>query len=360
MNMKLPKREKAFIDKLKIVFHKDDIDAEVSESIKEALDELVAGQMASAISTQRKGFQRRYRVPLNEHHALIVEVLPNTPLRTDWHMAWEYNPSKLTETERDGLVVLARQILGSRFNHLLSNACIKELHVAVDFKVHISEVAVEVIDKAVSATWGKCFGSDGMLQTLYFGSSASEHHLTAYDKSAQVLAAYAAKPHVKLKMVADKAAKQSPRMRLEDRQRPTRNPVPLHRLDELRQPFEGAHVFSFDEAKVDLKSSIHRVALELAKERGLQAAIKVLGKSEREGFRKALMRSQVDWWDARKYGAQLEAALKAIGLFPDSAFDTAARQTCLVERRYQERKQGRQEGGGTASPLDLSDLEDDD
>lgn len=358
--MKLPKREKAFIDKLKIVFHKDDIEPERSESIKEALDELVAARKASAISTQRKGFQHRYRVPLNERHALIVEVAPNTPHRTDWHMAWEYNPSQLNEAEREGLVILARQILGNRFNQLLSNGCIKELHVAVDFKVHISEVAVEVLDKAVSGAWGKGFGSDGMLQTMYFGSSKSEHHLTAYDKSAQVLAAYAAKPHVKLTMVAEKAAGQKPRLRLEDRQRPTRNPVPLHRLDELRRPFEGVHVFSYAEAELDLQTSLHRVALELAKERGLQAAIKVLGKAEREGFRKALMRSQVDWWDARKYGAQLEAALKAIGLFPDSAFDTAVRQTCLVERRYQERKQNQQGSGETMQPLDLSDLEDDD
>ena len=112
--------------------------------------------------------------------------------------------------------------------------------------------------------------------------------------------------------------------------------------------------------QLDLRSSLHRVALELAKERGLQAAIKVLGKSEREGFRKALMRSQVDWWDACKYGAQLEAALKGIGLFPDSAFDIAARQTCHAERRYQERKLGRQGSSGKASPLDLSDLEEDD
>lgn len=249
--MKLPKQQKAFIDKLKIVFHKDDIDEETGESIIESLDELVTGKKASAISTRRKGFQRRYRVPLNERHALIVEVQPNTPNRTDWHMTWEYNPSKLTEAERAEMAVLARQILGNRFNHLLSNACIKELHVAVDFKVHISEVAVEVIDKTVSATWGKNFGSDGLLQTLYFGSSKSEHHLTVYDKSAQVLAAYAAKPHVTLQMVTDKAAKQSPRMRLEDRQRPTRNPVPLHCLYELRRPFEGVWVFSYEEAKFE-------------------------------------------------------------------------------------------------------------
>lgn len=344
--MKLPKYDKAFADKLKIVFHKADVDGEVADAVIEVLNDLVAVGRAKRISSQGKGYRDRFRIPLDSHTAnayndahLVVALNPTRPDRTEWHMTWENNPSRLDKDGRKRLRALARELLGPAAQRLLVNACVQEVHTTIDFPVHISEVAIEVEDKNSAGAWGKRFADHGLLQTLYFGSSSSDHQLCVYDKRAELLAAFASRPDVKLDMVKDKVDKNIKRLRIEDRQRAAPTPVPLHRLADLREPFAGMHIYSYSEAELDLNTTLHKVTLELAKERGLQAALKLLGKSERETFRRALARCRVDWWNASTYAGAVTAVVKATGLFPEEAFDVLSRQSSYAEQLYQERKQ---------------------
>lgn len=357
--MKLPPTNRAVADKLKIVFASDDLLGDTADAITSTLDDLASTGRATKLSTQQKGYRNRYRVPITEDDALIVEINPNRPEHTEWAMTWEYNPAHLhKKSQRQAMMDLAREILGTDSKRLLSNVSIYLIHIAVDFLGKLDDIAIESRDKSSCGSWGKRFHANGRLQTLYFGSSETDHHQTAYAKSDEMLAALARKPGTTLSQVAAAAKNLTPQIRLEDRQRLSRCPVPLHRLDDLREPFAGFHIYSFQEADEKITDPLGRMTLALAKSEGLQRAIQLLSKSERETFRKKIARCQVEWWDAAVYRAAVRKTLKATGLFSDSAFDLDTITDQRVENRYQMRK-GRAANRGTGKD-NFVGLDDDD
>lgn len=356
--MKLPPLTKAVADKLKIAFACDDISSGLAEEITTGLNDLVSNDRATVISTNKKGYRNRYRIPLNDDgDSLIIDINPHDPQRTYWRMVWEYNPSKLNKDQRIALMLLAKEILGTDYRRLLSNVCICELHVAVDFPVKISEVAIESRDKSASAVWGKTIDGRGLLQTLYFGSSTTDHHQTAYDKRDEVLAALVRKHRTTLSKLSASADGMDERLRLEDRQRLSRCPVPLHRLDDLREPFAGFHIYTYEDAETHLHDQVGRLVLAVAKAQGLQVALKLLDKSSKETVRRALAKCQVDWWQASTYSRAVHKVLAATGLFPKDAFDADGREHTELERRYQLRKAAAR-ARGTAKPGRVIDLDD--
>jgi hypothetical protein len=359
--MKLPPTNRAVADKLKIVFSSDDLLGDTADAITGTLDDLASTGRATKLSTQQKGYRNRYRVPITDDDALIVEINPNRPKHTEWAMTWEYNPAHLrTKSQRQAMRDVAREILGTDSKRLLSNVSIYLIHIAVDFPGKLDDIAIESRDKSSCGAWGKRFHANGRLQTLYFGSSETDHHQTAYSKSDEMLAALARKPRTTLSQVTAAAKELTPQFRLEDRQRLTRCPVPLHRLDDLREPFAGFHIYSYDEADEHITDTLGRMTLALAKSEGLQRAIQLLSKSERETFRKKLARCQVEWWDAALYLSAVRKTLSATGLFSDSAFDVDAKTGQQVENRYQMRK-GRAAKRSTGPDYSLGlDDEDDD
>ena len=335
---------KAFCDKLKIVFHVHDLSGGVAKQIDRVLRDLLTAKpiigvpAATRIAHQAKAYRHRYRVPLNDRgDALIIELRPNRPDHTCWAMTWEYNPSHLTKEERKAFITLTRTILGSSAQRLLDRAAVYEPHTAIDFPVELADVAIENRDKSACGAWGKSFAAGGRLQTQYFGSSASDAHDIAYDKRDEILAALASKPGVTLRAVADKAAKGKPRLRLENRQRLSRCPVPLHRLDDLREPFAGFHIYSFDTARDVLTDNLGRTVLALAQAVGLQAALGTLDKRGRETIRSALAETLVEWCDDRVYAQAIEQVVKDSCLLSDRAFDRSDKFIRDAERWYRER-----------------------
>ena len=337
--MNLPPTHRAVADKLKIVFASDDLVGDTAEAITSTLDDLASTGRTTKLSTQQKGYRNRYRVPITELDALIVEINPNRPKFTEWAMTWEYNPAHLRKkSQRQAMRDVAREILGTDSKRLLSNVSLYLIHIAVDFPGKLDDIAIESRDKSSCGAWGKRFQANGRLQTLYFGSSETDHHQTAYSKSDEMLAALARKPRTTLSQLTAAAKELAPQFRFEDRQRLTRCPVPLHRLDDLREPFAGFHIYSYEEADEKITDTLGRVTLALAKSEGLQRAIQLLSKSERETFRKKLARCQVEWWDAALYQSAVRKTLSATGLFSASAFDVDAKAGQQVENRYQMRK----------------------
>ena len=264
---------------------------------------------------------------------------------------------------RKGLKELATEILGTDSQALLSRACIYEHHIAIDFPIDIADIAIESRDKSACGAWGKTIGSNTRLQTLYFGSASSDHHQIAYDKRAEILYALTQKPETKLKHLADRTAELGPRLRVEDRQRLSRCPVPLHRLRDLREPFSGFHIYSYDLAASRLKSTQEQLVLALAKTVGLQAALKHLSKSERETARRALAKCQVEWWEPSTYSQAITSVLQATKLFPLAAFELAGPHQRPAEYRYVERQAGEAARGTKRarafSGLDVSGDDDD-
>ena len=357
--MKLLPYTKAACDKLKIVFHADDVDGEVAESIVSVLDEFELEGDARRLSSQGKAYRARYRVAINDRDGLVVEITPTRPDNTEWAMTWEYTPSHLLKADREQLGVIANKILGSDAQRLLSNSEVYEEDVAIDFPVDIADVAIESRDKSSCSTWGKSQGADSRLQTLYFGSWSSVQHQTAYDKIAELEYQLAKRSTAKLSDMVDKAKRLGPRLRIEDRQRLSRCPVPLHRLGDLREPFAGFHIYSFAGAREYLTDPLGKVTLALAKAMGLQSALKELPKAERERVRHALATSHVEWWDASVYTGAMTSVLKATGLFPAYAFDPVGRANSAPERRYLARKQRTSKRGARSSYFGGLDDEDD-
>lgn len=260
--MKLPPTNRVVADKLKIVFSSDDLLGNTAESITCTLDDLVRASSATKLSTQQKGYRNRYRVRITDDDGLIVEINPNDPSRTNWAMTWEYNPAHLRrKSQRQTMRELAREILGTDSKRLLANASVSVIHLAVDFAGKLDEIAIESRDKSSCGAWGKRFHANGRLQTLYFGSSATDHQQTAYSKSDEMLAALARKPRTTLSQLTGAAKGLGNQFRLEDRQRLTRCPVPLHRLDDLREPFAGFHIYSYKEADEHITDTLGRMTL---------------------------------------------------------------------------------------------------
>jgi hypothetical protein len=247
--------------------------------------------------------------------------------------------------------VLAKEILGTDSQRLLSNVSVYLLHVAVDHEVEVADVAIESRDKSTSGCWGKTINAKGRLQSQYFGSSASDQHQIGYDKRDEVLAALARRPGTKLSQVKAEADNLTPRLRLEDRQRLSRCPVPLHRLADLREPFAGFHIYSYVDAEAELADETGRLILALAKAEGLQRVLKLLERKSRDKVRSALAKCRVEWWDADVYRKAVRQVVFATGLFPKAAFDKNERAATQVESRYQARKQRAEKRGAKADPF---------
>jgi len=363
--MKLIKRKRAVADKLKLVFHANDVAGANAEYITRVLDDYVQQELATTLSVQQKAYANRYRVPLDEEgSALFIEVNANQPERNPMALTFEWTPSHLKLAGRNKLRTVVPEILGTQSSRILTNALVYNLDIAIDFPVDIQDVAIELEGKSVCGVWGKSWGKGPHLQTLYFGSSASDHHATAYDKLAELHSQLSSSPPTAdktttLKRLVDRATLQGPRLRLEDRVRLGRCPVPLHRLDAVRDPFAGFHVYAFAEAEARASNNWQRLTIALAKAVGLAAAAKHLTKSERETMRKLLAKCQVEWWDAAKYRSAVTDVLKDLRLFPDAAFDTATRSSSECETLYQERLARKTQRGKSSTVTGLSKADED-
>ncbi len=337
--MRLLPFKRAALDKLKFAFAQDDIEAH-AQSITTTLDDMVRSKRATTLSSQAKGYNNLYRVPLTSDDALIVEINVNRPDHAVWGLTMKYTPSHIRKSQRKDVVAIVNEILGTNARELLGNAALYEVDVAVDFEVELRDVAIEARDKLSCGAWGKTFGGKNILQALYFGSSASDSQFIAYDKAAELHSQLAKMKDrsVELKRIVEKSSSQGARLRLEDRRSLSRVPVPLHRLSDIPAPFSGFHVYSFKEADSKVKNSMERQTLALAKAVGLQSALLGLEKRERESMRRKLSGCQVDWWNSSHYAKALETGLKATGLFPDDAFDKAGRRTSSAEISYRARK----------------------
>jgi len=107
-----------------------------------------------------------------------------------------------------------------------------------------------------------------------------------------------------------------PRTRFEDRISLAQIGVPLYRLQDVRDPFGGLHVYALKNVQKLMASVQDRLFLRVAQLDGLQAALAMLPKSERETMRRRLTKAQVTWWSPAVFVDTLTIALKATGLFP--------------------------------------------
>ncbi|WP_342617544.1 hypothetical protein [Rhodoferax sp. GW822-FHT02A01] len=330
--MRLIPYKKAALDKLKFAFAQDEIQP-YTRDIKTALDDMVRAGRATKLSTQGKGYVNRYRVVLNDKDGLLVEVTPNRPDNAKLGLTMEYTPAHLDKSERAIVVEVVHEILGTDARRLLGTVVLLIVHIAVDFPFDIDEVAIEARSKSTCASWGKVFGDKSFLQTQYFGSSASDSQVVAYDKGAELYVQLAKAPATTTKLFEydEEADKLGPRLRLEDKKTLTRSPVPLHDLAQIAAPFRGVHVYAMVDAEEKLKSPLERQTLALAKAVGLQAALNGLDKGDREKIRRKLISCQVEWWDATTYSNALEKRLKATRLFPDDAFHPVAEREKLAK-----------------------------
>jgi hypothetical protein len=320
----LPPLNTPFLDKLKFALPLCAFGERQIDYVTQALTEHGSGY---AISTNGKGYRHRVRFNVTpEDDPLIVECGPNRPDRAHWLMTFEYNPSRLDEEQRKALLRLVKELLGPDARALLAQACLLEPHLAFDVPHPLDAILFESRTKTTSATWGKNFGTGGVQQTQYLGSLGSDNQQCIYDKCAHLW-------ETKLQRI------DGPRTRFEDRISLARVGVPLHQLQDVRDPFGGLHVYALKNVDKLMTSLEGRLFLRVAQLDGLQAALGMLSsKSKRDTMRRRFSKAQVNWWKPAVFVGALTAALKATGLFPPEAFKAALHAGTEGDRQYRLRK----------------------
>ncbi len=180
----LPPLNTPFLDKLKFALPLCSFGERQIDYVTQALTEHGSG---SAISTNGKGYRNRVRFNLTPENApLIVECGPNRPDHHHWLMTFEYNPSRLDESQRKALLRTMKELLGPDARGLLAKACLLEPHLTFDVPHPLDSILIESRTKTTSATWGKNFGAGGVQQTQYLGSFNSDNQQCIYDKSSHL------------------------------------------------------------------------------------------------------------------------------------------------------------------------------
>ena len=113
----------------------------------------------------------------------------------------------------------------------------------------------------------------------------------------------------------------------------------LYQLQDVRDPFLGVHVYALKDVQKLMKSVQDRLFLRVAQLDGLQAALNMLPKSERETMRRRFTKAQVSWWSPAVFVGALTTSLKATGLFPPEAFKADMQAGTEGDRQYRLRKQ---------------------
>ncbi|MDO8769383.1 MAG: hypothetical protein Q7K57_11900 [Burkholderiaceae bacterium] len=336
--MKLIKPGKSFLDKLRVVFPAPLFGPATVLGILESLTEIGKTHEVRKRSAQGKAFIERRGILLNERDFLEIELCPNKT-EYPYGMTLEWNPAHLNKRESALLVGTIKTMFGSQFSEIIRQALVYRVDTAIDFKARIQDIAFESRHKQTGSVWGKNYDGTGYVETIYLGSPASDSRDRMYGKTAELYWQLAQFPKhdTEIKRLLKKDAKGGPRLRIENTRTLSRNPVPLHRLKDIPPPFEGIHVYSYVDAEKWCVETVDRLTLELAKNIGLNSALKHLPPDDRAVLRKKLEDCMVEWWNPSLHHDAIGVGLQATGLFPEKAFKKSAQRGGLADVTYRHR-----------------------
>ncbi|MEH6468841.1 MAG: phage/plasmid replication protein [Porticoccus sp.] len=168
-------------------------------------------------------------------------------------------------------------ITGMEWESVMENAKVTRIDIAVDLE------EADLADFAFDCKYAQktsCYCNHGVLETIYFGSGESQLHLCIYDKSKEL----------------DKKGHGGELIRIEARCR-SKPPTPLTELAKIPCPFDRLEIKDLRNLKLGA-SEIERLALELARFKGLKRALSDCGATTAKSLAKRLSSHKCAWWDA--------------------------------------------------------------
>ena len=331
---------KAAADMIVLRWHKDDLPVKKMKEVRQVLKDKAEAEELTAISSERKGFRYRFVLSLDPDDKMrkaVIQLWPNNLENAHAAMTVQWNPARLLKTHRETLLAMFQDLFGSDFRRLMMAAGLEDIDVAIDFPVAINDIAFEVREKNTAMTWGIKWANKAVVQTIYCGTT---DQVKAYDKGAE----QSAKTKTwDTKLVEGAADEEGQRMRVEARISLHGHSMPLNRLGEVRDPFQGVHIYSYKNVAAAFDDSPEdKLFLLAVKHLSLPVALGVYGRTQREKKRRALVDCHVEWWNEKVFGNALITAVKGVRLLPDDAFDPKAQTMNGWEKLYQlDRKAGK-------------------
>lgn len=331
------------LDKLRLLVVKELLPKPKQLSMVRTIEELKAEYLIQNRSSQHKAFKHRYSVPLQDYDNLEVELCPH---KTDYPYSatLEWNPNHLGPEGSVKLKEFLQAFFGSDID-LLSKVLVQRVDAAVDFAVHISSIAAESRYAHKGTVWGREFNGKGHMETMYIGPM-EDSHLLVYDKHVEEGSKLGggsanrkkADYDAVIRQAITREKKKMPGRTRVERKYVLRNPVPLHRLGDIPPPFQGIHLYAFDDAKALAKTTSQRLLIALAKVVGLNTALKHLPQDERKAHRDWLADAHVEWWEPGKYTTSLKDLLSALDLFDPDAFKKSEQRGTQIDLIYKARR----------------------
>jgi hypothetical protein len=286
------------------------------------LREVVASYKGTPLSTKGKAYRRRYRIPLDDdNNQLILEYHPNRPDKALYALRFEFNPNKVGTAGCALVRSIIHELFGEDAFVLSAEILLLSADLCIDVHgVSVADVIVHVGDKQSFSTWGKNFGKDAELETLYLGSPKSDHQVRCYDKQRELLSALVKdRPNIKMHDLELESKAQGKRMRIEVSTK--LNGLAPAQLCTLKNPFEGIEIFSLPQVEVEFDSDMGRLFIDSVKLNGSNVALRRIQDANlRRRYMRSVAKHRVDWWTPGVFADQVIHAFKALRVFSEAAF----------------------------------------
>ena len=290
-----------------------------------------AGRCKRAYITGAR-YRENFHIVLDSGTEALVQIGALQPARQHGGIRVTVNPSRFKAGDADQLNKVMQRIVGPTYDSLMQ----KPLLNCVDFAIDITHVRLERMLVAYSnasrhTTFGKRIGKGAHIEGYNFGSVKSDYMAVAYDKHQERVhraILELAKQGVGTEVLKANVVKQLERVkyaphvvRVEVRGKKLRG-LPLCKLDTLTNRFARFQFADLTSDGSGLDSLTEAAFRSLCRDKGVKATLELFTHSKQQQAVNAYWNSRrATWWQPQSHWLDACAALRKIGLFPDSAFN---------------------------------------
>lgn len=312
----------------------DDQD-EMLKPIKARIKKSVAVGTCEWAYSKGSRYRENFRILLDGGSHAYVQVGALIPMRQKGGIRVVVNPAKFCDGDAAQLNCVMRRIIGREYDHLMQRPLINCIDFAVDIHHAIlSRMLVSYSNAQRHTVMAKRMAQNCHIEGYNFGSVSSDYFVVAYDKSAERVHAAilkmlkTTKSGVGTESLKANAVKQLKQaidgtdiVRVEVRGKKLRG-LPLWKLDSLPNRFERFRFTDLDASGAALSALTERAFLAMHRQDGEKAALDAFKHTKQARKVRAFWRSRkAAWWKPEPLWQQACASLRAIGLFPDEAFE---------------------------------------
>ena len=339
MKTVVPFVERPVVDRLAYILawacaRSDDQD-EMLKPIKARLKKAVEAGMCGWAYPKGSRYRENFRILLDGGSHAYVQIGALIPMRQKGGIRVVVNPAKFCDGDAAQLNRVMRRIIGREYYQLMERPLINCIDFAVDiYHASLTKLLVSYSNAQRMTVMAKRMAQHCHIEGYNFGSVTSDYFTVAYDKSAERVHAAilkmlkTKKSGVGTESLKANAVKQLKRaidgpdiVRVEVRGKKLRG-LPLWKLDSLPNRFERFRFTDLEASGAKLSALTERAFLAMHRQDGEKAALDAFKHTKQARNVRTFWRArQAAWWKPEPLWRQACASVRAIGLFPDCAFD---------------------------------------